>query len=264
MSRTGVQRQSSLVLLLGSWFTESTMPPYVHQTSTWRRYSNSHFLNDRIPNNWWTHTSTHARKHTNTQGSCGRWHAQLTVNLLFANNLEAFPYRTPQMHRCTWARHTIRSRHMEHHARANYIITQMFTYVLWHSNGTVTIKYSNIVLFVSALVPRRISMMCGKVFTFTNMVGSHFGFLDLYLSKPPKQWVIVFWCILNGKYKYSVLYTHVKKNVHVHQTILVYSSMLIEFGISCMQIGVRGTNVVAFCGCVVISILYDNSASCAS
>ena len=41
-----------------------------------------------------THTRMHPRMHTNTQSSCCRWCAQLAANLLFANNLEVFPYRT--------------------------------------------------------------------------------------------------------------------------------------------------------------------------
>ena len=90
--------------------------------------------------------------HTHTQSSSGRWHTQLAANLLFANRLKVFPYRTPQRPRFTWARHTIRSRHMEHHVRANYVITRISVYVLWHSNDTVMIEYLNIVLFVSALL----------------------------------------------------------------------------------------------------------------
>ena len=78
-----------------------------------------------------THAHTHTHTHTHT------WHAQLAANLPFVNNLEEFPYRTPQRTRFTWARHTIWSRHVEHYVRADYVITRIFVHVLWHSNGTV-------------------------------------------------------------------------------------------------------------------------------
>ena len=96
-----------------------------------------------------THTCTHT--HTHKVVVAGGTH-NLQWKFLFANNLEVFPYRTSQRHRFTWACLTIRLRHVEHHVRADYINTRMFVYVLWHSNSTVTIKYSNIVLFVSALI----------------------------------------------------------------------------------------------------------------
>ena len=85
------------------------------------------------------HARTHAHMHTNTQSSCGRWHAQRAANLLCINNFKVFPYRIPQRYRFTSARHTIIET-LEHHVRADYI-----------TNGTVTIEYSNIVLFISAL-----------------------------------------------------------------------------------------------------------------
>ena len=104
------------------------------------------------------HACMQAHTHAHTQSSCGRWHAQLAVNLLFANNLEVFPYRTPQRptSRFTWARLTIQLRYVEHQVRANYIITRIFVYVLWHSNSTVMIKYS----IVSALIYTHIHCTC--------------------------------------------------------------------------------------------------------
>jgi len=54
----------------------------------------------------------------------------------------------------------LRTRHFktcEHHVRSDYVFTYIIrirTYVLKHSNGTVTIKYLNITLFVSALLHR--------------------------------------------------------------------------------------------------------------
>ena len=163
------------VLQREMWFVDcSYIHAYTHtsaETNSDFCYSNSCFLNDQIPNNLCTHTETHAsdpcmhasthactRTHADTQSSCGRWHAQLAVNLLFANNLKVFPYRTPQRptSRFTWARLTIQLRHVEHQVRANYIITRIFVYVLWHSNSTVMIKYS----IVSALIYTHIHCTC--------------------------------------------------------------------------------------------------------
>ena len=52
-----------------------------------------------------THAHTHAHTQSHTLSSCGRWHAQLAANLFFTNNLEVFPYRTPQRPTCrlNWA-----------------------------------------------------------------------------------------------------------------------------------------------------------------
>ena len=94
-----------------------------------------------------THASTHARMHTSTQSTCGRWYAQLAANLLFANNLEVFPYRIPPRHRFTSARHihtTIEMRGTLHEGRLhNYMDIHIRAVTFeWYCNDQIFEYYS--------------------------------------------------------------------------------------------------------------------------
>lgn len=60
--------------------------------------------------------------------------------------------------------------------RSDYVITRSCVYVLRHSNGTVTIEYSNISLFVSALLN---SMPRNTKKTLRALLENSSGHLDL-------------------------------------------------------------------------------------
>ena len=107
------------------------------ETNSDFRYSNSCFLNDQIPNNWCTHTETHAHTHTHTethahtphthtQSSSGTHNLQRTF---FSSTISKYSH-TGLLKGLSSPLLRIRSRHMEHHVRADYVINGYSYYVL--------------------------------------------------------------------------------------------------------------------------------------